>query len=46
MTDASAYFWIWKQVRAMSRFEDLPYRPCVGCAQRAAALNRWVVFTR
>jgi hypothetical protein len=21
-------------------------RPCGGCAQRAAALNRWVVFTR
>jgi hypothetical protein len=21
-------------------------RPCGGCEQRAAALNRWVVFTR
>jgi hypothetical protein len=21
-------------------------RPCGGCARRAAALNRWVVFTR
>jgi hypothetical protein len=21
-------------------------RPCGGCAQRAAALNRWLVFTR
>jgi hypothetical protein len=21
-------------------------RPCVGCERRAAALNRWVVFTR
>ena len=21
-------------------------RPCGGCGQRAAALNRWVVFTR
>lgn len=21
-------------------------RPCGGCAKRAAALNRWIVFTR
>jgi hypothetical protein len=21
-------------------------RPCAGCSRRAAALNRWVVFTR
>jgi hypothetical protein len=21
-------------------------RPCTGCGQRAAALNRWIVFTR
>ena len=24
----------------------LGFRPCGGCARRAAALNRWVVFTR
>jgi len=24
----------------------LGFHPCGGCAQRAAALNRWVVFTR
>jgi hypothetical protein len=24
----------------------LGFRPCGGCAQRAAVLNRWVVFTR
>lgn len=24
----------------------LGFRPCGGCAQRAATLNRWVVFTR
>ena len=26
--------------------QALGFRPCGGCAQRAAALNRWVVFTR
>ena len=24
----------------------LGFRPCGGCTHRAAALNRWVVFTR
>jgi hypothetical protein len=25
---------------------SLGIRPCTGCERRAAALNRWVVFTR
>ena len=25
---------------------SLGIRPCGGCGQRAAALNRWMVFTR
>jgi hypothetical protein len=29
--------------RATSR---LGIRPCAGCERRAAALNRWMVFTR